>query len=66
MAFGRRRRRAVEQIVHHYLFRDVYECGVCHAMYYDDFDECPNCGAVIEVVVDEPDWVEEMADFDDM
>jgi rubrerythrin len=45
---------------------DTYRCSVCRAVFRQSPAQCPACGAVMKKTADDPVWVDEMAEFDDI
>ena len=54
-------------IEHSHLFRaDEYECSVCGAIYDKPYAVCPHCNSQMGGSKYDPDWVDEMAGFDEI
>lgn len=66
--FGRKKNDGVGYIiVHQHLFGgDVYECSVCGMKHRDPFNFCSRCGARMVDYDEDPEWLEEMADEDEL
>ena len=47
-------------IKHSHLFDpDEYECSACGAVFRCSFANCPNCGAMLRIVYDTQEWIDE-------
>ena len=54
-------------IEHSHLFRaDEYECSVCGAVYDEPYTVCPHCNSQMGGSKYDPDWVDEMAGYDEI
>ena len=52
--------------VTHLFRRDEYVCSVCGHKADKPHKSCPKCGTEIKKTVTDPEWINEMADFDEM
>lgn len=50
----------------HLFKRDEYICSVCKYAADKAYRKCPNCGTEIRKVKYDANWVDEMADYDDI
>ncbi len=45
---------------------DTYRCSFCGKRFLQPAPACPACGAAMKKTADDPVWVDEMAEFDDI
>lgn len=50
----------------HFFKKDEYECSSCGRRADKPYKTCPFCGAQMKGSKYEPDWIDEMEEFDSM
>ena len=61
------KKKTARWIRHSHLFKkDEYECSSCARRADKPYKTCPSCGAIMKGSKYEPDWIDEMDEFDSM